>query len=227
MISLGDLTKAMQMCAVSNAAPKKKRKRNRRKAAPAVPGAMALAPVAGASTQRRPRRRRARPGRQLGTLEAGMATITRSELLVEDTSSAGGVLLNPLKFSWLKSLAAVFETFRFERVSIEYRPLVGTTNDGAAAFGVDWATTSYSVYQRRWGAAPKRAQILACSPNWDGPVWERSGLIHLAPTLLHQRMHYSIDGTDVLDTAPGTVVYMSAKKGEIWIHYTVRLSGTR
>lgn len=117
--------------------------------------------------------------------------------------------------------------YRWDRVSLEYRSLVSTTHDGNVALGFDWAASN--VKQNRYVGAIKRESVLALTPNYDGPVWQRSPLIHLPPSKLRQRPWYDLGATDLSDKTPGHLVVVNGDEkaaGEVWVHYTVTLCGT-
>lgn len=115
---------------------------------------------------------------------------------------------------------------------MEYRPLVGTQTAGAVAIGMDWSATEVTVEGDRLvrvGAAPTRDKALACTPCVDTAVWQRVPSMILPGDKLRQKAWYSltkaaaIDAAGYVDVVPTTTDTV----GEVWLHYTVELAGTR
>lgn len=177
----------------------------------------------------------------------GEVVISRSEMVVSVTTGStanvgGAFILDAINFSWLANLAKAFERLRWLSLAIEWRPAVGTTTDGTIALGVDWGSSSADTLQLRrglWGlhASVDRKEVLACTPNSDSPLWQPVKMMQLPVSRLQSRDWYEIPVNTstkvaVYDRAPGSVVYYAtagASKtcGEIWVHYTVLMSGTR
>nr|QQM16344.1 putative coat protein [Mafsystermes virus] len=216
----------------------RRRRRNRRRRARRTPNAQPVpTPVAGPSQplpQRRRRGRRARaPAAQ--TLSAGEVTLSRSERVVDISARPGSYVLHPSTFPWLSNLAKAFDMYRFVKAVVEYRPVVGAMSNGAAAVGFDWA--SKDTVQEEDGrftlaAPPSRDAVLATTPCFDTPVWQ-GRLMPLPPKQLAQKQWYSTT-TAASPEIPGSVVWAASAlgqgvdlPGEIWVHYTVVLSGTR
>lgn len=198
------------------------------------------------------RRRRRRAGGSgapppAGGLSSGEVVIARSECLGQiatttaDVASAG-IVLSADNLPWLKNLAKAFERLRWQSMRLEYRPAVGANTDGLMAIGFDWsnsAVKTVSVGERqhlRLAADPDRETVLACTPNMDGPVWQRMPLMSIPANRLNSRAWYSIPAdpakADLFDYSPGSLLYsVSGTKGktygEVWCHYRVVLSGTR
>lgn len=220
-----------------------RRKRQRRRAAQAV-------------TQmptRRPRRKRRNNNRTPGTqgssrvnligrgLPLGDVVISRSELLTVPATTVSTTLLHPSNYPWLKSLAAVFERYKYLKLDLEYRPLVGANTNGNVALGVDWTTDSQTV--SKVGAtfvvdsdhyrAASRSTVLALTPSVDTPLWQRVPRVVVPRALLQSRAWYNTaapasGSSNPYDFAPGFLAAIATAKdsGEVWIHYTVHFSGT-
>lgn len=165
--------------------------------------------------------------------------LSRSELLTTPDKGAATVALHPMNFPWLKVLSGVFERYKFLKLNLEYRPLVGANTSGSSAFGVDWMTSSVSVEKRDGlyrvfsdkASTATKATILALTPSVDTPQWQRVPRVVVPKSLLQSRAWYlTTTPTDatIYDWAPGYLASFFSNKdaGEIWVHYTVHFSGT-
>lgn len=222
---------------------KRRRRRNRRRGAPVTPGTMGSSQLAIMASQpqpqRRNRRRRAGGSRPSAGLGQGEVTLVRHEFLEDVIAGKGkSLVLAPGNFSWLKNVAKAFERYRWQFLHLEYRPAVGTTTAGTVALGVDWSDSSVTadeVGQLRLSADPSKASVLACTPNVDGPVWSAVPRLPIPPNRLQSRAWYDIPSdlskaSEIFDVAVGSLVCYasgSGTVGEIWVNYSVTLSGTR
>lgn len=212
----------------------------------ATPGTSGSARVVGGSAA--PKRRRKR--RAAGGLGSGDVVISRSEYLTAlktDSSgqASGSFLLDAMNFPWLNNLAKAFELIRWSSMSLEWRPAVGANTDGMIALGADWGEASPSSVQKRvFGEAEHysvhatvdRKDVVACTPVLDTQVWQ-SGRFAVPAARLQSRESYIIPASTtttvaVYDRAPCSVLYSataaaSKAVGELWVNYSVRLSGTR
>lgn len=241
MISMQSLLKCLQESTISGA--RRGRRRRRRGARrggntqPVLPTPSALVASASGLPQRAPRRARRRQRNGVIPrlpLTQGEVTLSRSERF-QDVTKATNWTLHPHNLPWLANLVKAFDMVRWDRAIIEYRPLVGTTSDGAVAVGFDWAQKEVVTVDGRLAAAvgkdPTRDNALACTPCFDIPFWGTRQM-HLEPSRLRQRNWWPAV-SDVKDLAyPGSVLVVpstayTTAKGEIWLHYTVTLSGTR
>lgn len=170
-------------------------------------------------------------------LANGDIVISRSELLATTTSTPTATSLHPSSFPWLKTLAKVFERYRFVSVALEYRPLVGTNTAGSSSMGVDWMTNSIKLMLRDDGLHPHlgtadKSTILALTPSVDGPSWQRVPRLNVPSNIINSRLWYNAKAPakdeDVESHVPGYVAYMSTSDnaGEIWVHYKIHFSGT-
>lgn len=158
----------------------------------------------------------------------------RSERLVDVGKDAKSLLFHPANFPWLKNLSKAFDMYQWLRVVIEYKPVVGAMTDGATAVGFDWSTQDVKFADKDGklhsvGVTPSRDAALACTPCFDTPVWQVKSLV-LPADKLQQRLWYSLSMSENLAAVPGALVFASTKDaatGEIWVHYKVRLSGTK
>lgn len=173
----------------------------------------------------------------------GEVTVSRVELLQtvttgSDGAASGSVVLAPFNMPWLVNLAKAFERIRWIACALEYRPTVGANTDGSIAVGVDWGAKSLTVADGRLttlGAIDKSG-VLACTPSVDTPVWARVPRIVVPAARLQSRAWYelveNVTTVALYDAAPGSLVFYAngaANKtvGELWVSYTVVLSGTR
>lgn len=245
-ISVKQLTKLLQQSTCSEVA-KKKRKPRRKRPAAATPGTSGNVQVVPLIPGRaRSKRGRAGPSPSVG----GEVVISRSEFLVTiktgaDGTLGGSLVLSPVNFPWLSNVSKCFERIRWRSCRLEYRPAVGANTDGTIAGGIDWGAKSAKASLLIIGgklalqetAAVARDQVLATTPCFDGPVWQRVPNFQVPAARLQSRAWYEIppdasSDIPVYDQSPGTLLYhaqSSANKtvGEFWVHYTVVLSGTR
>lgn len=175
-------------------------------------------------------RRRRRPA---AGVSDGSVTLTRKELCVTVTTASSPPSLAELiplvpsgtVLPWLYNITKVFERLVWRSVRVEYVPMVGTTEGGSVIYGVDWA------YAVDTATKATRANVSTLTPVCDGPIWQRSA-ISLPASELQTRRFYSLVSTDKFDNSPGQLCVNATSKtaatvGEIWVTYTVSLSGTR
>lgn len=184
--------------------------------------------ASGSGKKRRQRRRKRTPGPRAKTpAVAGELTLSRTEYLCDLTKDAPKYyILEPESLPWLKKLTPMFERVRWSRVSLGYRPTCGTQTAGWVAIGFDWGQQVKQLKD------VTKTHIMNCTPNRDGPAYQ-AFTINLPPSRLQSRLWYSCysDGDtkpDVEDRGPGTIAALaSVDAGELWVTYTVTLSGTR
>lgn len=203
--------------------------------APVTPGASG-AGQAVPLPQRAPRSRRRRSGPNPSPgLSQGEVVLARSERLQDVKDTGVGLALHASSLPWLANLAKAFDLYRWLSATLEYRPLVGTTTAGAVALGFDWSAKTAQVKEDGrlyMVGAPTRDNVLACTPCYDGPVWQRGVRLVLPSDKLQQKRWYDASKADV-ETHPGYVTVIStgttkdAVVGEVWLHYRVCLAGTR
>lgn len=229
---------------------KRKRNRGRRSASgptPGTSGSFMVQPLLPTSGKKRRRKRKGSGGTPQASLASGEVVVSRSECLGRIATAAaasrgGSFVLCAESLPWLANLAKAFERLRWQSMRLEYRPAVGANTDGLMALGFDWSNSSVKAVQQdgraflSLAADPSRDGVLACTPNADGPVWQRMPLMSIPAQRLNSRAWYSIpeDATkaDLFDYSPGSLVYFvdgaaSKNYGEVWCHYKVTLSGTR
>lgn len=105
--------------------------------------------------KRRRRVRRAAPGQVMTTTDVvtqrsyttnsrktAALTVANTEYVSNIAGGASGsytvlgqILLQPRSFSWLKTLAQAYSLFKFGRVRLHYKPVVGTTTNATVAIG--------------------------------------------------------------------------------------------
>lgn len=154
-------------------------------------------------------------------------TISHTELLVTSVSTndsgvgKGNVELQPKSFTVANKFAALMERYKFNKLVIEYRPLVGSTVGGAVSFGIDWNATLVDK---------DRAQISGLSPNVSCAVAATTKL-NLPVSQLQARKWLVLTGTsDSVDTKVGRLLFAvtgdkNKSMGEFWVHYIVEMQG--
>lgn len=136
--------------------------------------------------------------------------------------------LIPSNFSFLKTFADVFERIKWHTLHVYWKPAVGTTYGGLVAYAVDWDSV---------GSLANRQQISAYTPNVSHAVWQdgqRQPLV-LPPARLMSRQWYTPESGDAVDKQPGRLMISASGTsstaetllGELWVQYTVTLSGTK
>lgn len=173
-------------------------------------------------------------------LAQGEVTIARRELLGTLAASSGtSVVVHPDNLAWLKTLAKAFERIRWLSLVIEYRPAVGANTAGTAAVGFDWMNSNTALTVSEDGTISKvgavdKAKVLALTPSFDCPIWQRYPSLVVPARRLQSRAWYELvtpSKDNTLDVSPGSVTWYCsstvADAGEIWISYKVHLSGTR
>nr|QQM16281.1 putative coat protein [Wifsystermes virus] len=226
MINVRQLISCLEELDRPRAGGAKRRNRRRRRRAQQPPQAAAPKPQR-ARRQRRPRN----TGRSVGT--QGEVTISRSERIVDVGTEAQALVLHPSNLPWLKNLSKAFDMYCWHKANIEYRPVVGATVDGAVAVGFDWANQSATVDSAgmlRSTIAPSRDVAMACTPCFDTPVWQAKTM-PLPVTKLQSKRWYDCGSTTAGEYA-GAIIYgpkvaKDKVPGELWVHYTVTLAGTR
>lgn len=197
---------------------------------------VAAAPAPAA--RRRParkRRARAAAGRTTGSMQDGVITLSRSELVqvvrveANAATAAGHVDVVPASFAFLKGIGKSFERVRWDSMQFYYKPAVAMTFGGLISMGMDWdfATTDVT-----------REKISSFTPNLTCACWkdtEAQPLV-LPAARLQSRPWYLPNGdkVDWIDAGPGklhwavdTVAPKTATTvGEIWVRYRVTMQGT-
>lgn len=154
--------------------------------------------------------------------------LARSELVRSLTTDASGsasgtIGIVPDSFPVLAQLFKSFEKVRWLSFRVFYKPAVGTTVGGLITYGIDW--------DRKADSATTRQKVAAYTPSHTQAIWadnELSPMI-IPPSRLQLKLWYTPDqGTP----GPGSLVYRaegpkSTVVGEIWVHYSVILAGTR
>lgn len=193
-----------------------------------------------APPKRKSRRRRRRAGNSaaklggpasFGGAGAGDVTITKTELtstvkLAAGHASAFGSveIRTGGDLPWLKVMAASFERARWTRLRIVYKPGCAMTQSGRFSMGFDWDWTN---------TATTRARISGYQPNAGCAVYQDCAMT-IPVTKGPQR--WFIDAADDYTLkGPGKAVWAvdatsttaETVLGEIWIEYTVILSGPK
>lgn len=196
------------------------------------------------SPRLRGRRRRMGAVPQIGN--GGTINIRRCELFytvtlpANQTNVGGTQIIGPAAKSllWLNSIIGSYSRIRWDYLDIEWRPAVGTTQNGAITFGVRLMDDRSTI-----PATTDRATVAALYPVNDHPVWQSSTQL-VNRDLLMSRKWYATYATGdspinapAYDQSPGTLeFYASAGNqsssaaidlGSFWITYSVVLDGTR
>lgn len=179
-------------------------------------------------TQRKKKKRTRRP-RNAGS---GEIVVRRKELLAEfKTAAEGGDILKkfaliPKTMTWLKTLAKAFEKYQWLSVKAMWKPAVGTVVGGLVTLGMRWDEADQDP--------ASRTAIVALTPNRTHAVWEDGERLPLIiPTDKLQTRKWYIVGGKGSDGGPGQIeigVSTSEKgilMGELWVEYTIRMSGTQ
>lgn len=169
------------------------------------------------------------PARLMGS-GSGDLVITKSELVstVEVKANAkeghGKISIKTDgDLPWLKIMAASFERSQWRSLKVVYRPGCAMTQAGRFAMGFDWDWS---------GEATTRAKISAYQPNSGCAVFENCQLV--VPLARGPQKWYLAKATDPVNQGPGELVWAvdtsteaNLVTGEIWVDYTVVLSGPK
>lgn len=211
-------------------AKRRKRKRRGRGQMPTVvPVNTPTVPVSTPS-----RRRRRKNGNVSNIANAGEVTLSRTELLTsvdleanKDASLRSIPLLPSAQvMSWLYKISQAFDRIVWLRARVIWKPCVGTMANGSLVVGVDWASANSSNWTR--------SNVQALTPTVENAVWQ-SSVLPIPQERLMTRRYYSLNSSSPEDRQPGAVVYhlkgpasnSKTPYGDLWIEYTVRLSGTQ
>lgn len=214
------------------------RSRNRRGRGATTPGTDATPTQSNLSVGQTRGRRRNRRGRARGggniNVNTGDVIITKAELITtvklpaNSASVKGHIDIIPDSFPFLKNFFSSFDRVQYQSIRFYWKPLVGTTYGGALAMGVDWD----------WALSDAdRTKISALSPSTSMALWEdgeKKYPLILPKNRLQSRSWYLPRADQWQDKGPGKVIYSvdgtSTKSeytvGDLWVKYTVVLSGT-
>lgn len=190
----------------------------------------------GNSRRRKRRNRRRRAGASLGAparmngAGSGDLIITKSELvatieLAANAGSAHGKIAIHTEgdLPWLKIMAASFERSQWRSLRAIYRPGCAMTQAGRFAMGFDWDWS---------GEADTRQKISAYQPNCGCAVYENCSIV--IPVSRGPLRWFAAKATDKVNKGPGEVVWAvdaasstPLVTGEVWLEYTVILSGPK
>lgn len=236
---------ADRMAAVRITTRGRRRRGVRNGPAPNIPAAQGSTAVVVASSRRRNRRR---VGGAFGGMGApvgngGQITLTRSELFATVTVESGqdfkGLtnLVSPSTniMTFLYRLAKCYTRIRWNNLSFEWKPAVGTSQAGIITYGLRLMDDRANAKE-----PTSRAEVSALYPVNDHPVWQRA-VLPVNKELLMSRKWYATPATDnfsgdAVDLAPGSLVVgcqapatttSNLFVGEFWVSYSVTLDGNR
>lgn len=213
------------------------RRRRARRSTATTPGTDATPTQSSlAVNQNGGRRRRNRGGRQSGNVNVntGDVIITKAELIQTVKLDANKTLYKshidivPDSFPFLKNFFSSFDRIKFQSLKFYWKPFVGTTYGGALGMGVDWD----------WALSDAdRSKISSLSPNVSQALWEdgeRRYPLILPKNRLQSRAWYMPRASEWQDRGPGKVLIAAdgsssssaVTLGDVWVKYTVVLSGT-
>lgn len=124
-----------------------------------------------ASSVPKPTRKRRRGKKKPNVSNEGRIVLSRKEFMMTVTLPARASTgvntksLSPSELPFLKGISANFEMFRWDRISLFYKPAVGATYGGLVTMGVDW--DSERIPSTRQNTA-------ALTPNRTVPAWQDS-----------------------------------------------------
>lgn len=211
-----------------------KKKNRRRRKAKSVQNASqpGLVGVAGGSTSRK-------RSKKQGTKSVnGQLTLTRREYLRDvkvSKPTTDGTLADwsdyidmiPSNLSLLSKFT-MFDRVKWNKFHLFYKPGVGSTFNGFVSYGVLWAFNETSA---------TRSQISALTPNRSHALWfdgETTPLVCPVSKLQTRPWYTPTDANDAVERAPGRILITTscpdakatAVVGELWVDYSVTLTGT-
>lgn len=181
-------------------------------------------------SRRRGPRNRASAAPRIAQAAPGEIVITKLELCetikvdASKPSAAGKCSLQVADFPFLKTLSASFERIKWHHCRVMYKPAASMVTPGLLTMGVDWSWSN---------VADVRKKIAAYTPTATTPVWKEVSMT-LPSQRLQSRIWYSTRESDTIDSGPGIIAFAVESPGgasgvtigELWIEYTVTLSGT-
>nr|QXN75441.1 MAG: hypothetical protein [Grapevine-associated sobemo-like virus 1] len=185
------------------------------------------------------KRRRKRQSRGMaGPSGEGSMTLSRRELVASvkagDPNRNGGdgmghIDLLPNSFSFLRGIAGNFDRVKWMRISIYFKPAVGSTIGGLVTVGVDWDFAGNNLTRQNVSALTPCFTIQVSHDGEGRPL-------NLPANKLQSRAWYTPYAertVPLVDKGPGRVhwaVTSSQPKdtvlGELWVHYSVTMQGT-
>lgn len=228
-----DLAKELQslgqrLAKVKVAGPPASKKRNRKKKGKTLAAASTSQMQSNTSIGRGGRsRKRSRAV----NISSGDVVVSKMELVAtvkipaNKSTLASHIDILPESFPFLNNLFKSFERVRYQNLKFWWAPLVGTTYGGAFSMGMDWDWSGTDI---------ERKKIAALSPNKSHPIYLEGGPLVLPPNRLMGRVWYTPRTGGWADKGPGRLNYCvdgtsSSKEqvvGDLWVAYTVVLSGT-
>lgn len=213
---------AAAMEKLSVAGPPQRRRRPKR-------GKTAGSPAVLAGPSKRKSRSKKRSGlgpARMDGVGAGDIRITKTELVATvstttTATSSGSIEIRSQSsaFPWLKNLSDSFERSKWLALRVEYIPGCSLTEAGRFAMGVDWDWSSVQT---------TRQKIAGYQPNAASSVFK--GVSMTVPR--KENKWYADAAADLVNKGPCKIVWAvegspSKTYGELWVTYTVLLSGPR
>lgn len=145
--------------------------------------------------------------------------VTHKEFLYNVIGSAA-VVTKPFKIpesglTLLSSLAQAYTRAVIHSMTVEYRPLVGTSKDGLVAIAIDWDSSD---------AAPTDSKLRVMQPQIRGAVWQPGKIVLPVARLQYQKnLEMSKDTifSFQIQSPPDT----KTTYGEIIVHYDITMMG--
>lgn len=160
--------------------------------------------------------RRAQGG---GPSSGNSITFTRSEYIGPVTSKNVPLRPGSVGARQLDSVAAVFEQYRWDSLSFRLKPTVGANTDGSAFVGLSYEPDHTPT---------SKTDIASCSPSDSFPVSRERTIVAPVRLLMHSpwlaTTSNSGEGNEK-ESISGYFNVASDKALDLWIHYTVTLSG--
>jgi len=108
----------------------------------------------------------------------------------------GQILLQPRSFSWAKNVAQAYSLFKFGKVRIHYKPVVGTTTNATVAFGFFSDAADGNYWYNSLGSLSTLSQARKFV---QGPAWSEL-VLELDPSDYNSDWSYQ-SNTDVASDA--------------------------
>lgn len=174
--------------------------------------------------------RRRRRGRRGGGLDGSM-TVSRTEYIMDvpktgEAPQSGKTYMDMSmdNIPTLKHFVASFEHVRWNSCQLMYKPSVSNNTAGMVAYAADYSFTS---------TGKDRKSVGAHMPGTSHAVWDSTSPSLTVPSsqLMSRRLYATKAVTATIkDSAPFRLLAASSAAdtpGEIWIRYSVTLSGVR
>lgn len=180
-----------------------------------------------ASTKRKGKPAPVRKQKPVGSL-GSVTKVTHSTIIAEIKTGTDGKIstsfaVDPTVATWtdghLTALMKVYEQLRWNKITLEYIPCVGTTEGGFVCIGIDWDSKVPSSIDI--------PHVSACEPNLTTPPYIKTTMGTGAAKHQFQKWLQPWTGDKIATVLVAGSCKASTTVGYIRVHYTCELQGMR